>query len=135
MRATHRRLAATFLVLTTTTTVGCADSTGLPPPPTGALDVSVSTTSAEADVDASGYVLRIDGGKVVSIDVDAALRIGTLATGPHVVRLEDVAPNCSVGGLNPQSVRVDPRDAVPLVSFVVSCVAPNGPDDGGSWDY
>lgn len=120
MRITHCYLAATFLGLAAILTLGCDNSTG---PTTGAIAVTVSTAGANIDLDPDGYTLSIDGGPGQAVAVNAAVTIADLPTGNHLVRLDGLAPNCSVSGTNPRSVDViASSDASSPVSFSVSCM-------------
>jgi hypothetical protein len=131
MRATQGYLAATFLGFAAILTLGCDDSTG-PAQPTGAIQITVSTKGANIDIDPDGYTLRLDGGPGRTVAVNAAVRIGLVPSGTHLVRLDGLASNCSVDGPNPRSVEVIAGESASPLSFAVSCVVPSG---GGGWDY
>jgi hypothetical protein len=133
MRATHRALAAAFLGLAAILTLGCGDSAGPAAQTTGAIEISVSTTSADIDVDPDGYALSIDGQPGQAVAVSAILTIGALVPGTHLVLLDGLASNCSVQGPNPRTVYVFPGTAAWPVTFSVSCSAKDG--GGGAWDY
>jgi hypothetical protein len=136
MRATPDYLVATFLGLAAVLTPGCGgDSTGpagQAAPPTGVIEITVSTVSEIVDVDPDGYTLSIDGGLSYTVGVNATVRIGGLPTGSHLVRLDGLAANCSVSGTNPRSVDVIADEAALPLSFSVECVATTGK---GDWDY
>lgn len=127
-------LAATFLGLAAMLTLGCNDSNGPAAPMTGAIEITVWTASADVDIDPDGYTLSIDGRPGQAVGVNAALTIGALSSGKHFVRLDGVAPNCSVGGANPRLVDVIADEAAAPVSFSVSCIA-KGDTGAGEWDY
>ena len=135
MWATHRTLAATFIGLTAILALGCGgDSTGPTAQTTGAIEVFVSTASTDIDVDPDGYTVNIDGRLGQTVGVNALLTIGTLVPGTHVIRLDDLASNCSVRGPNPLSVYVFSGKAPLSVTFYVGCSAKDG-SGGGDWDY
>jgi hypothetical protein len=128
-------VAATFLGVSAVLTVGCGDSTGPAAPPStpvGVIEITVLTESASVDVDPDGYTLSIDDGPSQGVGVNATVTISALSTGKHLVRLDGLAPNCSVSGANPRSVDVIADQRTSPVSFSVSCVATTGK---GNWDY
>lgn len=133
MRATHGYLAATFLGLAAMLVLGCGDSAGPAAPATGEIEITVSTKSENIDIDPDGYTLRIDGGLGQAVGVNATVTIRALPKGKHLVRLEGLAPNCSVSGTNPRSIEVHSDGAASSVSFSVSCRATT--DGSGDWDY
>ena len=134
MRVTTDHYAAVFLGLTAILTLGCGDSAGPTVQTTGAVEISVSTTSASTDVDPDGYALSIDGQPGQIVGVNAMLTIGALVQGTHLIRLDGLASNCSVSGPNPRSVYVWPDKAPWPVTFSVSCSAKDG-GGAGDWDY
>lgn len=98
--------------------------------------ILVSTSSTSVDVDLDGYTLNIDGQPRQAVGVNAFLTIGSLIQGTHLLRLDDVAANCSVRGPNPLSVYVYPDKAPSPITFFVSCSAKGGDGSGeGDWDY
>lgn len=136
LRITRRDFTAT-LVGVAMLSLGCGDSTGPttccpdtggPPaggPTTGAIQVVVQTGGASRDVDHDGYTMSIDGGPDQVLAIQATVTIADLPAGNHLVRLGDVASNCSVGGTNPRSVDVvaGSNAAAPsVVSFFVLCI-------------
>lgn len=133
MHVTRCYLAATFLGLAAILTLGCDDSTGPPALPTGAVEITVSTTSANIDLDLDGYTVSIDGRPGPAVGVNATVTIGFLPSGTHLVRLDGLASNCSVSGTNPRSVDVTSDTAASSVTFAVSCGAKT--DGAGGWDY
>ena len=135
MRVTSDYYAAAFLGLASLLPLGCGDSTGpAAAPTTGAIAISVWTTSAPLDVDPDGYTLSIDDGPGQAVGVNATLTIGALPEGSHLLRLDGLAPNCSVSGPNPLSIDVIADNPVSLASFSVSCSAKDGSGEG-AWDY
>jgi hypothetical protein len=134
MRATHRYLAATSLGVAAILMLGCDDSSGLPAPMTGAIEITVSTTGADVDIDPDGYTLGIDGGPGQAVGVNAAVIIGPLSMGRHLVLLGGVAPNCSVSGTNPKWVDVISGKETSSLPFAVSCTRQTETQPG-PWDY
>jgi hypothetical protein len=135
MHPTPYYLAATLAAIAT---LGCGhDSNELAaPPPTGAIEITVSTTGASIDIDPDGYTLTIDTRPAEAVGVNTAVRVGGLRAGPHLVRLDGLAPNCSVSGTNPRWVDVTTDGAASPVSFAVSCIAkPEIGPGAGYWDY
>lgn len=132
MRVTTDQYAAVFLGLAAILTLGCGDSAGPEPQRTGMVVISVSTSSTSDDVDPDGYTLSIDGQPRQAVGVNDFVTIGALLQGTHLLRLDDLASNCSVRGPNPLSVYVFPDKAPSPITFSVSCSAKGG---GGDWDY
>jgi hypothetical protein len=131
MQVTLYRRAATFLGIAAILSLGCHKNPTEPATPkTGALEITVSTSSADTDIDANGYRLSIDGWYTYTISVNDTVTIGPLATGRHLVQLYDLAPNCSVGSADWRFVDVI-EDKEASVSFGVTCGALG--DQG--WDY
>jgi hypothetical protein len=134
MRVGTDHYAAAFLGLAAILTLGCGDSTGPTAQTMGAIEISVSTTSASTDVDPDGYALSIDGQPGQVVGVDAMLTVGALLEGRHLIRLDGVASNCNVSGPNPLWVYVIPDKTSSPATFSVSC-GPNGSGGEGDWDY
>ncbi len=132
MLITHHYLAATFLGLTAILTVGCDNNSTAPvTPATGAIEITVSTSSADTDLDPDGYRLSIDGGPGPAVGANATVTIANLRVGNHIVRLYGVAPNCSVAGSIERQVEVTTDKAASPISFSVSCQ----PTEYEPWDY
>jgi len=130
----HR--SASFLALATIFTGACIGAIEPLPSTKGEnLIIIVSTTGATTALDADGYSLSIDSQSAQRVGINASISIASLVPGEHVVRLDNVSPNCSVTGGNVQSVDVvHSADASPFsVSFFVFC---SGDGSGaGKWDY
>lgn len=112
----HLRSIATIVF--TVAGVSCAESTA---PATGGLDVSIETIGASADVDPDGYSIVVDSGQHALV---AATTGGThvdLPIGRHLVRLEGLAPNCSITGPIEHSVDILGGQSV-TASFTVNCI-------------
>src|SRR5205085_823129 len=103
----------------TSFSVSCA----APPPPTGNLTVSASTTGSNLDAD--GYTATVDGGASQGVGTNGSVTFTGLSAGSHSVALSGVAANCSVSGANPQTVTV-PSGGTATASFTVSCAATGG---------
>src|SRR5690242_381541 len=104
-----------------TTSTAFSVSCAAPPPQTGNLTVSTSTTGSNLDPD--GYTATVDGGASQSVATNGSVTFTGLSAGSHSVALSGVAANCSVGGANPQTVTV-PSGGTATASFAVSCAAP-----------
>src|SRR5947199_28010 len=75
-----------------------------PPPETGNLTVTASTTGSNLDPD--GYTATVDGGASQSVGTNGSVTFTGLSAGSHSVALSGLAANCSVSGANPQTVTV-----------------------------
>ncbi|MBA3760328.1 MAG: DUF1929 domain-containing protein [Gemmatimonadales bacterium] len=94
-----------------------------PPPGTGNL--RVSTTTSGPDIDADGYTLSVDGGTTQPIGVNAPTTLANLVAGSHSVALSGLAGNCTLQGTNPRSVTVI-GGATTDLNFVIACSATTG---------
>lgn len=130
MHTTADYIAAPFLGLVAILILGCHDASGPAALTTGAIEITVSTSSSTADLDPDGYTVTIDGGPSQSVGINTTLTISALPAGNHFVLLAGLAPNCSVTNSNPRSVDVTSDEAALTVFFSVSCTAKPGP-----WDY
>src|SRR5213082_625278 len=97
-----------------------------PPPETGNLTVTASTTGSNLDPD--GYTATVDGGASQSVGTNGSVTFTGLSAGSHSVALSGLAANCSVSGANPQTVTV-PSGGTATATFAVSC-APTGGGTG-----
>ena len=109
-----------------TATTSFAVSCAAPPPQTGNLTVTASTTGSNLDPD--GYTATVDGGASQSVATNGSVTFTGLSAGSHSVALSGVAANCSVSGANPQTVTV-PSGGTATATFTVSC-APTGGGNG-----
>src|ERR1700747_813017 len=101
--------------------VGCRDSIG---PPTGAVEVSVTTTGA--DLGTNGYSVAIDGAAGLIIPVNDTMTLAGLSAGSHSVLLAGLVSNCATSGAaNPRTGNVV-AGATVQVAFSVTCVATTG---------
>src|SRR5438094_1406948 len=94
-----------------------------PPPQTGNLTVTTSTTGSNLDPD--GYTATVDGGASQAIGTNGSVTFSGLSAGSHSVALSGLAANCSVSGANPQTVTV-PSGGTATATFAVSCAATGG---------
>jgi hypothetical protein len=104
---------------TTSYAIAC---TNAPPPTTGDLTVTTSTSGSALP---SGYTVSVDGGPSQSIGVNASFTFAALTAGDHTVTLAGVPTNCTLGGEASRVVSV-PAGATATASYSVSCVAPTG---------
>jgi Tol biopolymer transport system component len=84
----------------------------------GAIQLTAATTGP--DLDADGYVVRVDGAAAATVGVSETITIPNLTAGDHAVELGDLQVNCAVGGANPRTVTVVKGTSVPT-TFDVSC--------------
>jgi len=95
-----------------------------PPPPTGDLTVTVSTTGGTPDPD--GYTVTVDGANNRDLGINESTTYAGIAAGSHSVRLNGLASNCTVSGSNPRTVNV-PDGGTGSTTFSVSCPNPPPP--------
>src|SRR5437763_1909582 len=86
----------------TSFSVSCA----APPPQTGNLTVTTSTTGSNLDPD--GYTATVDGGASQAIGTNGSVTFSGLSAASHTVVLSGVASNCSVIGGMSRTVSVTP---------------------------
>jgi len=91
-----------------------------PPPTTG--DLTVTTTTSGSDLDPDGYTVTVDGTDRAIPTNSSGITFSGLAAGPHTVGLSSVASNCSVSGSNPRNADV-PAGGVGRADFTISCTA------------
>jgi hypothetical protein len=141
MPAAYKYVTTTFVGLAVI--LGCSDSwpstaPGLAKPTSpqrlGSIEVTVSTVSADADIDPDGYRVTIDEGQHRTIGGNGTWTIGDQAIGSHRVLLHGLASNCSVKTENPRRVEVITDEAASPVAFSVLCIAKDG-SGAGDWDY
>ncbi|HEX6434849.1 MAG TPA: hypothetical protein VFZ87_11430, partial [Gemmatimonadales bacterium] len=108
-QATTVRTGTTVTVLFTITCVP-------PPPETGTLNITTSTTGSDPD----GYQVTVDGGARQAIGANGSIALINVAAGSHLVRLSGLADGCAITESNPRSVSVVARSAV-AVAFTVAC--------------
>jgi hypothetical protein len=122
MHPTSSYLPAASIVLAAILSAGCGSSIAPTSPGTGAIEITVATTTRDGGIiDPDGYSLSVDSGASQLIAVDTTMTISDLATGEHLVHLDDMTSNCSVtDNGNPFSVVVSSTSAAP-VHFNVIC--------------
>jgi hypothetical protein len=89
----------------------------------GDLTVNAATTGAELDPD--GYGVSVDGGSAQPIGVNGSLSFTALSAGSHTLTLSGLASNCTVNGVNPQTVTIV-AGATTTSSFAMICAATTG---------
>lgn len=105
----------------------------------GALRVVTETSGPDAD---DGYTLAVDGQPAGTIGANDTISTSDLVTGPHTVRIGDIALNCQVVGDPERNVSVPSRDTLETkyevvctdrVGFVRLITSTTGalPDDDG----
>lgn len=91
--------------------------------PTGAIEVTVSTTGVDPDPD--GYLVTVNGSQSQDIGVNASVVFSRVAAGEQTVELTGLEPNCSVGSDNPRSVTVSTGETA-RTTFAVVCTGTTG---------
>jgi len=92
-----------------------------PPPTTGSITVTTSTTGL--DLDLNGYTVTVDDTIYQSIPTNSnGVTFSGLSAGNHPVVLSGVASNCSVTGGNSRTANVTAGDTTPI-AFSVTCTA------------
>ena len=94
-----------------------------PGPTTGTLRIVTVTTGVTLDAD--GYQFSVDGGAGRPIGANATVTLANIPSGEHTVRLDGLAPNCSVTGTNPLGAAVGAGETE-RVAFAVTCTATSG---------
>ncbi|HET6836488.1 MAG TPA: hypothetical protein VFH24_00525 [Gemmatimonadales bacterium] len=96
-----------------------------PPPGTGAVQITATTTGASLDPD--GYAVAVDNAGARPLPINGSISVGNLAAGTHTVGLNGLAANCTVAD-NPRTVTVTAGQTTP-VAFAITCTA-TGPTTG-----
>jgi len=91
-----------------------------PPPTTGSVTVTATTTGSDLDPD--GYRVSVDGGGAQSVSDNGSVTFNNLAAGSHTVAMTGLASNCSASSTS-QSVTVSAGGST-SASFAITCVAP-----------
>lgn len=86
-----------LFTLTLAAVLGCRDE-NVSPTPEGELALTIATTGLAPD--ANGYRLLVDSAFVANVGTSTE-RVIPLPAGRHTIQLDDLAPNCQVGGDNP----------------------------------
>ena len=88
---------------------------------TGVIEIKLATSGLPEDLDPDGYSLWVDGRAYGAVATNKSLAIN-VDVGKHAVRLDDVAPNCSINGSNELTLEVVGGQSV-TAAFDVMCVA------------
>lgn len=134
MKISLRILALAVIGLADSVTLGCGDPTAPTAPMTGTIEITVSTTSATADIDPDGYTVKVDDLAAHTVATEGTVMIPGFSLGKHFVRLDGLAPNCSVNGDNPRPAELVAPELVSLTSFAVECHPPTD-SDPDPWGY
>jgi Tol biopolymer transport system component len=111
--------ALALVFATALTALSCSGGDDInAPPTTGTLEITTTTNGTE--IDADGYVVQIDGASAQAIAVSAGLTVPEMAPGSHTVLLGELAANCTVSAVNPQTVVITAGDTA-TVAFAVTC--------------
>jgi len=92
----------------------------------GILEVSISTSGTRPDADGYAVAVSVGAGDPSLQTVGpmgGTIRFPDLPSGTHSVRLESLAPNCSVQGGNPRRITIA-AGATLQVGFAVFCPGP-----------
>ena len=110
MRAYRRFLPSSFLALVPlafATLVCGRDSTApIVVPKTGAVEVTITTTSTIGEVDLTRYQVRIDLGRWVNVGVPTRVTIDGVSKASHRIELSGFAAHCAAVS-NPRQIEVD----------------------------
>ncbi len=107
---------------------GLPDTTSAPfniaPPPPTTGDLTVTTSTSGTDIDPDGYTVTVDGTNPKPIGTNSSgVTFPGLSAASHSVELTDVASNCTVSGSNPRSVNVAAGSGG-STAFAVTCAVP-----------
>jgi probable HAF family extracellular repeat protein len=117
-----RFLRRSFRLLLGAAAIAC-NGDSLNVPLTGTLTVTTSTAGAEVDSD--GYTVQMDAQPTQAIGAAATVQSDEVAVGDHTVQLAGIAGNCTVAGENPRSIRITAGETT-AVSFEVGCITTRG---------
>ncbi|MEJ2541466.1 MAG: hypothetical protein P8188_16110, partial [Gemmatimonadota bacterium] len=116
-----RRLARGLLVAAA---VGVsAQCTKLPYEPVQIVVVDVATVGSEVDTD--GYVLHVGDVMSRSVESNGSATFEGLGAGEYLLRVDGVAGNCALDGLNPRPLSVK-EDTITREELTVTCGPPTG---------
>ncbi|MEN8144688.1 MAG: hypothetical protein ABFS14_07010 [Gemmatimonadota bacterium] len=105
--------------LVATSLVACGDGDGtLTGPPTGTIEVTISTTGSTLDPD--GYTIALDGLDRRVVGLNDTTTFSEVAAGSHSVELLDATSNCRTATGNSTAVVVT-AGATAVVALDVSC--------------
>jgi hypothetical protein len=112
-----------FLVVLATVAVAACDGDALSGFAGPSLEITVSTTGAEPDLD--GYTIQVDAEPARAIQTATPLQVHNIQPGNHTVFVAGIADNCMVDGANPRSVKVE-IEGTTTVTIAVVCAARTG---------
>lgn len=98
--------------------IGGCDDTFISVSSDGRIEVAVTTSGIDVDVD--GFSVSVDGGTAQFVAPGGRVTLSGLQPGGHSVLLSGLAANCQVVGTNPRAVQVG-SDGTVDVAFEVSC--------------
>jgi hypothetical protein len=132
MRVFPRYLVSRLIVfaLPLLVAAGCGHDSTAPTPQTGAIEITVMTTSSIGQVDTTQYQVSVDNGAWQPVGVPTRVRIGSLTRARHYVMLAGLAANCGTTSDNPVVFDLDPELGTLLLTFTVDCAPPH-PDPWG----
>lgn len=120
--AHHRSLGLALTLAGAVAVLACGEDV-TPPPTTGTLEITTSTSGVEQDAD--GFSLQIDAAAPQAIGATATLTTADVAPGTHTVQLTEMAANCTVAGDNPRTVSVTAGETT-TIPFLITCSATTG---------
>ncbi len=94
-----------------------------PPPTTGTIQITTTTSGVELDPD--GYSVQIGSGAAQAIGASATLTSEDIDPGTYPVQLTGLAANCTVAGENPRTATVAAGETT-TVAFVITCSESTG---------
>jgi Tol biopolymer transport system component len=94
---------------------------------TASIEVTAATSGS--DLDANGYLVRVDNRAPVAAPANGAATVNGLGAGSHSILLDGVAGNCVIGGANPRVLAVTTgattRDTA-RTTYTLTCAATTG---------
>jgi hypothetical protein len=111
-----------LLVIPALALIACSDTLEVPSrndTAAGTLEISVSTSGTDLDVD--GYMIQVDTATARRVGSGDTVR-STVSAGTHLIRLADIATNCTLLQDNPRSASVT-AETTAQVQFEVTCTA------------
>jgi hypothetical protein len=112
-----------FLAVLAPVAVAACDSAALSGFAGPTLEITVSTTGPEPDLD--GYTVQVDAEPARAIQTATPLRVHNIQPGNHAVFVAGIADNCMADGANPRSVQVE-IEGTTTVTIAVVCAARTG---------
>ncbi len=112
-----------FQVVLTTVAVAACDGDSVAGFAGPSLEIIVSITGAEPDLD--GYTIQVDAERARAVRTATPLQVHNIQPGNHTVFVAGIADNCMVDGANPRSVMVE-IEGTTTVTIPVVCAARTG---------